>query len=162
MKRIALLSALLLCMSSPAFAKFKVSVSVYVKNDDELLQELTRKIRARLNSTERYTVVDTFVGNTFFIDVNCLVLKNEGGYKTGVVCYSTVSFYPFENSGLTSDLPNARAMVVGDTGYIAETLIDNFINGTTDDQLEVSKKILQIVVRAHCTNNPNECTPVQK
>ena len=105
------------------------------------------------------------VGNSFLIDVTCLVLQNEGGYQTGVVCNSTVSFYPFENSGLYTDLSNARAMVIAaltDTKYIAETLIDNFINGTTDDELELNKKVIRITVHAHCTNNPADCTPVQK
>lgn len=156
----ALLGALLLLASAPALAKLKVSVVVTVKND-VVQGQLERALQARINSTERYTVVNSMGAADFILAVDCIVLQTEQGYKSGVVCNSTVSFFPF-NTGLYTDLGLARAMVVSplqNMSYIAEGLIDTFINGTTDEALDSNRSLLRYIVRAHCTSNPTDCAP---
>ena len=166
MKRSILLAVLLLLASSPALAKLKVFVAVRVKNDENIKAEIERGLQARINSTERYTALavtnPTPAETDFVLNVGCIVLEREHGQKTGLVCYSTVTFFPFENSGLNTDL-EAGSMVVSPLqntdymAYIAEGLIDTFINGTTDEALENCRSILRYSVRAYCSNHSADC-----
>ena len=165
MKRFALFAALLLCVSGPVFAKPKVSVTVSVNaKEDEFKSRLEQALQAKINSTERYTIVNAERPADILLHVRCLVLQSHDGNKPDAVCYSHVTFYPFGDSDLWMDLGEAMTMVASsmtNTGYFVQGLIDIFINGTTNEGLENSRLMMRSLVHTHCTNNPNDCTKRQ-
>lgn len=73
-------AAILLAVANPTYAKLGVKVGVQV-SDEKIRNTLQESMKARLNSTGRYIITDTEAATDLLMEVNCLVLENEGGVK---------------------------------------------------------------------------------
>jgi hypothetical protein len=155
----ALIIAAILAVASPACAKIRVKVNAEV-SDDKIKNTLQESMKSRLNSTERYTVTDSDVDMELLMQVDCVVLENEGGIKNGIVCHSDVIYYPYKGSQLASRLEKAAHMAVSgirESSFVIEKLMDQFLNGTTDSELAARKKFVRSSIQLLCSNHPNEC-----
>jgi hypothetical protein len=159
MRKLLIVAAIVLAASSSACAKLRVAVNVEV-SDEKVKRELQEAMEARINSTERYTISSNAVETDLLLGVNCLVLERGEGYRTGVACDSDVTYYPYKDSALSITLDAAGSMAasrVDDTSHVANSLMNHFINGTTDGILADRKNFLRAAIRAFCANEPTEC-----
>ena len=60
-------AAVLLVLANPASAKLRVKIDVEA-SDDKIKNTLQESMKARLNSTERYTITDSDLGMELFVD----------------------------------------------------------------------------------------------
>jgi hypothetical protein len=158
MNKFLIVAAVVLALSNSVCAKLHVSVSVEIP-DENIKREIQEAVEARINSTERYTISSNALETDLILDVECLVLQNEAGYKNGVVCYSEVNYFPYKGSALVTIVDDAETMAVGgmNTSYVINYLMNHFINGTTDAVLADRKQTLQRAIRVHCSSEPTDC-----
>lgn len=152
-------AAILLAVANPTYAKLGVKVGVQV-SDEKIRNTLQESMKARLNSTGRYIITDTEAATDLLMEVNCLVLENEGGVKNGIVCDSVVTYYPYRGSQVSTRLDNAGHMAVSgirEISFVIEKLLNHFMDGTTDSELAARKSFLRSSVQLLCQNQPNEC-----
>jgi hypothetical protein len=154
------LAALVFCLlvALPSFGKLKVLLAIDVE-DPSIRQSITSAVSARLNSTDRYTVIESVHGADLLYAVMCVRAKINNGRTIGVTCASHVEYYPFESSLgywlggagtiIFDDLENLRSMV--------DTLIDSLINNTTDSKLQEYKDGMIATIHATCDRNPSIC-----
>lgn len=155
----AFLAVCLLTITYSVQAKIKVYINVDIP-DEKVKQELEEGIKARINSTDRYGMSNAPIETDLLLAIDCLVLSNENGYKTGVVCDSGVTYYPFRGAALSINIEAAETMSVGrldGSEFIANSLMNHFINGTTDAILADRKSFLRSAVRMFCRDEPAEC-----
>jgi hypothetical protein len=155
----ALLAVFLLAAANPANAKLKVHFNVDT-SDENVKRELEEGLRAKINSTERYGISDGPMDTDLVLAVDCLVLSNEGGYKTGVVCDSGVTYFPYRGAAVSVNIEAAQTMVVGrldSLEFIVNSLMNHFINGTTEVILADRKTFLRTSVQLLCRDQPTEC-----
>ena len=155
----ALRIAAILAVASQACAKIHVKVNAEVA-DDKIKNTSLESMKAKLTSTERYTITDSDSDMELSMQVNCLVLENESGVKNGIVCQSDVIYYPYRGSPLSVRLENAGNMAVSgirESSFVIEKLMNQFLDGTTDSELAARKKFVQSSIQLLCSNHPNEC-----
>lgn len=119
-------AAILLAVANPTYAKLGVKVGVQV-SDEKIRNTLQESMKARLNSTGRYIITDTEAATDLLMEVNCLVLENEGGVKNGIVCDSVVTYYPYRGSQVSTRLDNAGHMAVSgirESSFVIEKLLN--------------------------------------
>jgi hypothetical protein len=156
LKKLLLTVAMLLATSCSVSAKLTTLININA-SDEQLKHEVRESIEARLNSTERYKVAHQGDVPDLEFDVSCMALETEGGSKTGIGCYSEITYYPFRDS-LYTDLPGTFVVAGHNSGeYIANQLVNNFINGSTDELLTNSKNMLKVALLAHCVMSPDDC-----
>ena len=122
------LVALVFCLlvALPSFGKLKVLLAIDVE-DPSIRQSITSAVSARLNSTDRYTVVESVHGADLLCSVLCVKAKINGRV-IGVTCASNVEYYPFESS-LGYWLGGAGTMIFDASENLrsmADTLVDEF------------------------------------
>lgn len=154
MRNILIAAAMMLATSGSACAKLRVNVKVEVSNE-KVNRELQEDLEARINSTDRYTITNNAVETDLILAVNCLVLD-----RGSVICDSDVTYFPYNSSALSIVVEAAESMAsarLDDTGYVANSLMNHFINGTTDAILSDRKDFLRKAIRVLCLNEPTEC-----
>lgn len=154
-------AAILLAVANPLYAKLGVKVDVQV-SDEQIQNTLQESMKAKLNSTARYTITDSKEATELLIEVNCLVLENQGEVKNGIVCASVVTYYPYPGSQVSTRLDNAGHMVLSgirEASFVVEKLLNHFMDGTTDSDLIAQKKLLRTSLQLLCQNHPNDCKP---
>jgi len=162
MRTVLLTIAMLLSVASPVSAKLGVQIALVVEHDQDGTLEKTLKdgMEARLNSTERYTVTNDSHALDLLIEVGCIAIQNNG-IKTGIItCFSVVNYLPYRGSVLLANqLEQAGSIYVSGSGtaYIAEQMMNDFINGTTDAKLKEQKGILRMGIQVLCQDHPEEC-----
>jgi hypothetical protein len=152
--------ALMFCMlaAAPSFGKLKVVLAIDVE-DTSTKQRVASAIAARLNSTDRYSVVDSILGADFMFAVICLKTKTHNNQVIGLVCAGNAEYYPF---GTTVGywMPGAGAMIIDDDEKlrsITDGLLDAFINDSTDSKLAEYKARLTKFVSDTCNLYPSVC-----
>lgn len=152
-------TSILLVAANPACAKHRVKIDVEV-SDDKIKNTVQDSIKARLSSTERYTITDSDEAMELHMEVNCLVLENDAGIKNGIVCSSEADYYPYHGSPVSIRLETAGHMAVSgirESSFLIEKLTDHFLNATTDSELVARKTFLRNSVQLLCSHYPNEC-----
>jgi hypothetical protein len=152
------LAALAFCLlvAVPSFGKLKVTLAIDVE-DPSVRQSITSAVSARLNSTDRYTVVESVSGIDLLFGVLCVRAKNNNGRVIGVTCASTIEYYPFGplahclggDTMIFDAAENLRSM--------ADALVDALINKTTDSKLREYKDGMIATIHATCDRNPSIC-----
>lgn len=154
------LAGLVFCLlvALPSFGKLKVLLAVDVE-DPSIRQSITSAVSARLNSTDRYTVEETFhPGADLLFAVLCVKGINNGRV-IAVTCASYVEYYPFESS-LSQWLAGAGTIIFDDPEKLRSTvdaLVDSLINKTTDSKLREYKDRIIASIQATCDRNPSVC-----
>jgi hypothetical protein len=154
------LAALVFCLlvAVPSFGKLKVLLAIDVE-DPSIRQSITSAVSARLNSTDRYTVVENVASANLLFAVLCVRVKITNGQVIGVTCASRVEYYPFESSlgrwlggagKIIFDPPENLRSMVGE-------LVDSLINNTTDSKLREYKDGMIATIHATCDRNPSIC-----
>jgi len=160
MRNLLVMAAFLLFgAASPVRAKIQVNIDVEV-SDDKIKKSLQEGMKARINSTERYSLTDSAMATDLFMEVDCLVLENEDGYKSGIVCASEVTYYPYKGSPVSIGVEKAAHLIVSnltDHSFLIEKLMNRFINATTDSELAGRKSFLRSAIQLLCDERPNEC-----
>jgi hypothetical protein len=154
MRKLLIATAIVLAACGSACAKVYVFVSVQI-SDEKIKQQLQDAVEARINSTERYTVTGNAMETDLVLKVTCLAL----GEGSEIACDSEVGYFPYR-SALSVPVEGAESMAVSpldNTGYIANSLMNHFINGTTDAILEERKSFLRKAIRLFCAIEPTEC-----
>jgi hypothetical protein len=161
MNRFLVVSIFLLCLSPLSYAK-KLSVAVIIDfADSKITNELHEDLEARLNSTDRYQITSLTPSLDILLSVVCVVLT-VSNQPSVLTCESTVDYYPFDNISLSDELPGAAGMatVQGDNlEYISKTLINRFINGTTDIKLSQVKSRIVRAIKDYCDGHAVACKP---
>lgn len=153
--------AVLFLVATPASAKLKVRIVMR----DETQTEMLEMLKARINSTERYSATSNPVAMADLqLSVSCLALEDQFKQRKGIACASYVSYFPPELGGLSSSVTGAENVVVGgtDTDSVANSLINKFINGTTDDVLKEQTAFIRLSITLACQNNSDICRPAPK
>ena|SRR5713101_7944367 len=150
--------AVMFCMLMvvPSFGKLKVLLAVDAE-DPSIRQDMITAISARLNSTDRYMVVES-AGADLVFGVICVPAKNNGRV-TGIACASHVEYYPL-GGGLSRYLAGAETMILErpeNLRSMADSLMDNLINETSDSKLLEYKTAMIASVRGTCVLNPPIC-----
>jgi hypothetical protein len=150
--------ALMFCVlvAGPSFGKLKVTLAITV--DASIKQSVTSAIAARLNSTDRYTVVESISGADLLFEVVCLKTTIQTRV-IGLVCASSAEYYPF-GTPLGYWMAGAGTMIVNDNEKlrdITDGLVDVFINDTTDSKLAECKDRLTKNVSGTCSLYPSVC-----
>ena len=153
------LAALVFCLLVflPSFGKLKVLLAVDAQ-DPLIKQSITSAISARLNSTDRYTVVEGVSGADLLFGVLCVKAKINGRV-IGVTCASNVEYYPFENF-LGHWLGGAGTMILDapeNLRSMADTLVDELVNNTTESKLQEYKAAMMALIHGTCDQNPSIC-----
>ena len=153
------LVALVFCLlvALPSFGKLKVLLAIDVE-DPSIRQSITSAVSARLNSTDRYTVVESVHGADLLCSVLCVKAKINGRV-IGVTCASNVEYYPFESS-LGYWLGGAGTMIFDASENLrsmADTLVDEFVNNTTESKLLEYKAAMMALIHGTCDQNPSIC-----
>lgn len=152
------LAALAFCLlvAVPSFGKLKVLLAVDAE-DPLIKQSMTSAISARLNSTDRYTVVEGVSGADLLFGVLCVKAKINSRV-IGVTCASNVEYYPFDSLGhwlggagtMICDAPeNLRSM--------ADEIVDELVNNTTESKLLEYKAAMMDRIHRTCDQNPSIC-----
>jgi hypothetical protein len=153
--------AVLLAMADSVPAKLKVNVVIDL-SEEKFKNELQEAIEARINSTERYTIATSAGVAELLLSITCMTVEHEGGLRTGFVCNSDVTYFPFEKSALMVELEPAGNLVVGgpkSATFVANSLMNRFINGTTEEELASKKAFLRRSVALFCNSRPTDCKP---
>jgi hypothetical protein len=138
--------------------KLKVLLAIDVE-DPSIRQSITSAVSARLNSTDRHTVVVSVPGADMLFAVLCVREKVNNGRVIGVTCASNVEYYPFESS-LGHWLGGAGTIIFDDPENLrsmVDALVDSLINNTTDSKLREYKDGIIATIHATCDRNPSIC-----
>jgi hypothetical protein len=154
MNKSLIVAAIVLAFSNSACAKLRVSISVETSNE-KIKRELQEDLEARINSTDRYTIARNAIETELWLEVYCLALE-----RGPVVCRSDVTYYPYKNSPVSLHIETAENMassVPDDITYITNALMNHFINGTTDANLEDGKNLFRKGIQLLYATVPAEC-----
>jgi hypothetical protein len=153
-RKFLIATAIVLAAAASASAKLHVSLKIEVSNE-KANRELQEAMEARINSTDRYAISRNVLETDLLIAVNCLVLE-----RGPVVCDSNVTYYPYKDSALFTEIEGAESMAgagLDNTSYVTTSLMNHFINGTTDSILAERKSFLRGAIRDLCASEPTEC-----
>jgi hypothetical protein len=160
MRKLLIVAAIVLTAASSACAKINVTVKVAI-SDEKIRQELLEALEARINSTERYAISSKEFETDILLSVNCLVLEQGTRTRSVFVCDSDVTYYPYKNEAISVGIEAAESIVaagIDDPSYVANYLMNHFINGTTDATLADRKGFLRTAIRLLCAHNHAECS----
>jgi len=154
------LAALVFCLlvALPPFGKLKVLLAIDVE-DPSIRQSVTSAVSARLNSTDRYAIVESVHGADLLFSVLCVRAKINNGRVIGITCASNIEYYPFEGP-LGHWLAGAGTIIFDDPDNlrsVVDALVDSLINNTTDSKLREYKDWVIATIHATCDRNPPIC-----
>lgn len=153
--KILLVVAVLLVTPTLAHPKLAVHINVSTTSD-KVTTQLREGMEARINGTDRYEISVNAIETDLILAVNCIVLDNGAL----AACDSDVTYFPYRYWPLSIELERAESIVTSGTGqlsYIVDTLMNHFINGSTDAVLSERKKFLRESIQAFCADEPSEC-----
>ena len=130
-----------------------VKVFVFSEPNTES-QEIAARLAGKIGSTSRYALRSTGVGARLMVDVACLNVVINGS-KTGIVCHSSYTDYPWNSQNISLSVDIDGHMVAGSDDYVVDMLFNDFIKNTSDENLtkweDINKSFINIMIAL----NPN-------
>jgi len=147
------IAVLLIALASPCFGQKPLRVTVVSgassTADDGTTNSVVSSIKARVGSTERYTIdADSY---DLEMGVICVATVTDG-QTIGHTCSSVVDYYPFASSkdflvrGL--QIPRDGHIVTSSqTDFIAQSLFESFVNNTQPSTLQQAKRTFVVAMQ---------------
>ena len=141
--------AFLLALFGPyIFARSNSNVGVHVISETEDSARVAKAVSARIDSTARYTVVDS--KSVLSLDIMCFEIEKIISHATqgmdGYVCYDSVAYRPGQLAPFESVL-GTQQIIAGKFADVVERIFNKFVSETSDEKLErVRDEITQRVL----------------
>lgn len=150
MRRLFLAVAILVAV--PAFAQNRsIKVSVMGESSDPVSQGIADRLSGKIGASSRYALVSG-TSVVLLLSVDCLP-SIVNGRQVGVVCNSTVDYWPLDGIPLSCSLPGY--LVEGDESDAAEHLFDSFVKQTSDEKLAAATKLFKGYLNVAIRSFPN-------
>jgi hypothetical protein len=150
MKELFLAVAVL--VAGPVFAQsHPIGVEVTAGNADPTSQEVADRLSGKIGASSRYALVSG-TSVVLLLSVDCLP-SIVNGRQVGVVCNSTVDYWPLDGIPLSCSLPGY--LVEGDESDAAEHLFDSFVKQTSDEKLAAATKLFKGYLNVAIRSFPN-------
>lgn len=165
MRRVLLLIVVLACCSAPAYCeKVGVAFAVSFEQSSTMKAEMEQEIKARINGTDRYSIVSDLAGS-LVLDISCIKNQSVEGATRGLTCSSELIYYPFTSSLISIPLTSGETIVTaGNDGieYIARNIVNAMINATTETDLKNASDLMMLNVTALASRLPFLCEEKKK
>lgn len=138
MRKLWLTGMLILCSGS-CYGQGKVVKVRTGSEPNSESKDVLSKFNGEIGSTLRYSLVTETGSESILALLNCLSWSD-----TVVACSLDIALYPEGLGGISTDLVGGLA--VGTKDYVADSLFNNFVSGTTDEQIAIAEKLIRTSV----------------
>ena len=140
MKKTLLVSFLLALFGPNVLARSSSNLAVHVISETEDSARVAKAVLARIDSTARYTVVDS--KSLLSLDIMCFEIEKIISHATqgmdGYVCLDSVTYRTAQLAPFDS-LLGTQQIIAGKFAEVVEHIFNKFVSETSDEKLELAR-----------------------
>jgi hypothetical protein len=154
-------SAVLILASAALAQNVPIQVLVQADSSSQESHEIASRVASQIGMSSRYALLTNTVGNherRVVLDIACMNV-DFGGRTVGIVCHSHIKYSPWLKQGSFLDVPIDGVMARGDEASVAQDVVENFVQQTTDENLAKCESFHRVLVNMTIFQNPDGIKP---
>ena len=148
---------LLTFFGPPVLARSKSNLEVHVISETEDSARVAKAVSARIDSTARYTIVDS--KSLLLLDIMCFdiekIISHASQGMDGYVCFHSVTYRPAQLAPFDSVL-GTQKIIAGKFAEVVEHIFNRFVSETSDEKLELARDEITQRVLYFCNDPPHK------
>lgn len=154
MKKTLSVAFLLALFGPKVLARSNSNLGVHVISETEDSAPVAKAVSARIDSTARYTIVDS--KSLLSLDIMCFEIEKIITHSTqrmdGYVCLDSTTYRPAQLAPFDS-LLGTQQIIAGKFAEVVEHIFNKFVSETSDEKLELARDEISQKVQYFC-NDP--------